>query len=79
MRYIESSLASFLARVRRDAYRWVARCTNRRDAGVIATAHAKRAMERELLDQGYSRTEACKTVAEHFRQRELLKDTNHVS
>lgn len=74
MRYIESSFASFLATVRRDAGRWVARCTGRRDADALRTALAKRAVERELTAKGTPRKLARLLVAAQFRQRELNKE-----
>ena len=66
-----SSIARLLATVRRDVGLWVARCTPRRDAGVLQIAEAKRAMERGLRKQGTPRNLARIIVAEQFRRHEL--------
>lgn len=66
-----SSFARLLATVRRDVGLWVARCTPRRDAGVLQIAEAKRAMERGLRKQGTPRNLARIIVAEQFRRHEL--------
>jgi len=57
-----------LAHVAREARLGVAVSRGQREAGSVRTAEAKRRMEHELLDNGYSRKTAKRITAKFFAE-----------